>query len=90
MTRVPNLLSPNDFKYLSKSFLSMQEVSVIRTFGNYSITVSTVPTGKSIKVWNQPFILQVKEDCGATTFLKNCKDISELKSYLHSVAKERE
>lgn len=90
MIRVPNLLSPNDFKYLSKSFSSMQEVTLIRTLSNYSITVSTSPTGKAISVWNQPFIFQVREEQGNIISLKNCRDIDELKSYLYSVAKERD
>ena len=80
--KAPNILSPNDYIRLSKALQAHKEDTLTMTLGDYKLTVSIVPTGKNITVWNQTHIISVEQWCRNVYSRKYCKTIDELHDYL--------
>ena len=85
----PNLLTPNDYNRIQTALDNQKEDYFSVRFGDYSIAISLISTGKAEGVWNQPYIIAVEQSYPNVYASKNCKSVNELKKYL-SVAKERE
>ena len=54
-----------------------------RTLGDYYISVEVAQLGKAADVWNQRYVIKVRQEQGSVVKLKNCKNVDELRWYLN-------
>ena len=80
--KAPHILSTNDYNRLSNAQQAHKEDTLTMTLGDYKLTVSIVPTGKDITVWNQTHIISVEQWYRNVYSRKHCKTIDELQQYL--------
>lgn len=81
MKRVPGLVSANDYKAIQAAIDSCKELLLIRTLGDFKITVEVVPTGKAASVWGQPMVVCVRKECGGVTSVQSFRSAAEMEKY---------
>ena len=58
-----------------------KELMLIRTLGDFKITVEVVPTGKAASVWGQPMVICVRKDYSNITSVQNFRSAAEMEKY---------
>ena len=78
------IISENDYKAIQDALEAKRELTLIRTLGDYkiSVEVTTAP-----KVWGIPMLIQVKQWHRNIYRVKNCATVAEMREYI-SEAKE--
>ena len=73
------LISENDYKALQSAVEARREMTLVRVFGSYklSVAVTTAPS-----VWGIPMLVQVKEWNDGKSCVKNCASVAEMQDYL--------
>lgn len=79
MRDVPKLLRSKEFNILKSALEHCKEYTIEMTMDGYSISASVQ---RAPAVWEQPMLIQVKQDYGNIYEIKNCRSIEELKWYL--------
>ena len=74
-----SLISENDYKAIQNALEAKQELTLIRTLGDYKIAVEVTPAPP---VWGIPMLVQVREQNGSNYAVKNCASVAELRDYL--------
>ena len=74
-----NIISENDYRVIQQSIESLREITIVRTFDDYkiSVEVTTAP-----KVWGIPMLIQVKQWHRNVYSIKNCASVEEMRWYL--------
>ena len=73
------LISENDYKAIQNALESLSEYTLVRTLGDYKISVE-VTTAQ--KVWGIPMLIQVKQWYRNVYSIKNCASVEEMRWYL--------
>ena len=77
--KTTSLISENDYKAIQNALQSLSGYTLVRTLGDYkiSVEVTTAP-----KVWGIPMLIQVKQWYGNIYSIKNCATVEEMRWYL--------
>ena len=72
-------ISENDYKAIQDALEAKRELTLIRTLGDYkiSVEVTTAPN-----VWGIPMLIQVKQWHRNIYRVKNCATVEEMRWYL--------
>lgn len=73
------IISENDYKAIQNALELLSEYSLVRTLGDYKISVEVMP---STKAWNVPMIIQIKQWRRNIYSIKNCANVEEMRWYL--------
>ena len=73
------LISENDYKALQSAVEAHREMTLVRVFGPYKLTVAVTP---ATPVWGIPIIVQVREWNDGKSCVKNCASVAEMRNYL--------
>ena len=74
-----SLISENDYKALQNAVEAHREMTLVRVFGPYKLTVAVTP---ATPAWGIPMLVQVLEQNGSNYAVKNCASVAELRDYL--------
>ena len=74
-----SLISENDYKALQNAVEAHREITLVRVFGPYKLSVEVTPAPS---VWGIPMIVQVREQNVSGYAVKNCASAAELRDYL--------
>ena len=77
--KTTSLISENDYKAIQDALEAKRELTLIRTLGDYkiSVEVTTAPN-----VWGIPMLIQVKQWHRNVYSIKNCASVEEMRWYL--------
>lgn len=81
MKRNPRLISANDYKAIQAALDGGKELMLIRTLGDFKITVEVVPLGKAASVWGQPMAVCVTKEYGNITSVQSFRSAAEMEKY---------
>lgn len=81
MKRNPRLVSANDYKAIQAAVDGCKELMLIRTLGDFKITVEVVPAGKAAKLWGQPMVVCVTKEYGNITSVQTFRSAEEMEAY---------
>lgn len=74
-----SLISENDYKALQNAVEAHREMTLVRVFGPYKLSVEVTPAPS---VWGISMLVQVREQNGSNYAVKNCASVAELRDYL--------
>ena len=74
-----SLISENDCKALQSAVEAHREMTLVRVFGSYKLSVAVTPAPS---VWGIPMLVQVREQNGSGYAVKNCASVEEVRDYL--------
>lgn len=74
-----SLISENDYKALQNAVEAHREITLVRVFGPYKLSVEVTPAPS---VWGIPMIVQVREQNVSGYAVKNCASVAELRDYM--------
>ena len=77
--KTTSLISENDYKAIQKALESLSEYTLVRTLGDYKISVEVTAAPK---VWGIPMLIQVKQWHRNVYSIKNCGTVEEMRRYL--------
>lgn len=81
MKRNPRLVSANDYKAIQAAVDGCKELMLIRTLGDFKITVEVMPAGKAAEIWGQPMVICVTKEYGCITSVQNFRSAAEMEKY---------
>lgn len=74
-----SLISENDYKALQNAVEAHREMTLVRVFGSYKLSVEVTPAPS---VWGIPMLVQMREQNGSGYAVKNCASVAELRDYM--------
>lgn len=78
-----NLLSHNDLEQLRRAMASGQEISLARTLGALTVTVSTT---RALPVWECDMLVRLERSCGCVYSSQYFRSVEEMARYIFSSA----
>ena len=73
------LISENDYKAIQNAVEARREMTLVRVFGSYKLSVEVTPAPS---VWGIPMLIQVKQWHRNVYSIKNCGTVEEMRWYL--------
>ena len=73
------LISENDYKAIQSAVEAHREMTLVRVFGSYKLSVEVTPAPP---VWGISMLVQVREQNGSNYAVKNCASVAEVRDYL--------
>ena len=77
-----NLLTENDFNAIQAALDDGRPFTLTRELVGIRIAVEVQETGKSAKVWNAPYIIQIRKIDRNIYSIENFKSVEEMRWYL--------
>lgn len=81
MKKNPRLISPNDYKAIQAAVDGCKELMLIRTLGDFKITVEVVPAGKAAEIWGQPMVICVTKEYRCISSVQNFRNAAEMEAF---------
>lgn len=78
----PHLLSPNDYKRISKALDAHKEDIFTMTLADYSITIHVSPLGGAMAVWNQSMCITVRQSWRNVDTIQHFRSVKEMRCFL--------